>query len=315
MEKLGTIPQVREKQELILKVAETDYIKQADFWSIEKVRQELRNLIQFIDPYMRPPVYIDIEDTLNDIDEEYVYVSTGNNFSNYRKKLEKFLTGNMENVIIWKIRHNIRLTEQDKENLEKILFEELGNNKEYAEAFGDTNIIKAVRNIVGLDKSVVSDIFYKYINDNRLNMKQIQFVKLLIDYVIKNGTIDMQKLTEQPFKNVGEVYDLFGNNIDLFKEIREDINSLHEIIKAKAYINKLEDIKRIIRILSDKLQSGVKAETINIILNEINSTYCTSFECKNDEDFCITLKNVERYLIGIIENKINEKIIKNILKK
>lgn len=228
LEKLGTIPQVREKQDLILKVAETDYIKQADFWSIEKVRQELRNLIQFIDPYMRPPVYIDIEDTLNDIDEEYVYVSTGNNFSNYRKKLEKFLTGNMENVIIWKIRHNIRLTEQDKENLEKILFEELGNNKEYAEAFGDTNIIKAVRNIIGLDKSVVSDIFYKYINDNRLNIKQIQFVKLLIDYVIKNGTIDMQKLTEQPFKNVGEVYDLFGNNIDLFKEIREDIENINE---------------------------------------------------------------------------------------
>lgn len=228
LEKLGTVPQIREKQELILKVAETDYLQQADFWNIEEIRKELRNLIQFIDPYNRPPVYIDIEDTLNDVDEEYVYVSTGNNFSNYKKKLEKFLMGNMENVIIWKIRHNIRLTEQDKENLEKILFEELGNNKEYAEAFGDTNIIKAVRNIVGLDKSVASDIFYKYINDNRLNMKQIQFVKLLVDYVIKNGTIDMQKLTEQPFKNVGEVYDLFGNNIDLFKEIRADIENINE---------------------------------------------------------------------------------------
>lgn len=228
LEKLGTVPQIREKQDLILKVAETDYIKEADFWNIEEVRTELRNLIQFIDPYNRPPVYIDIEDTLNDIDEGYVYVSTGNNFTNYRRKVEKFLTGNLENVIVWKIRHNIRLTEQDKENLEKILFEELGNNKEYAETFGDTNIIKAVRNIVGLDKNVVSDIFYKYINDNRLNMKQIQFVKLLIDYVIKNGTIDMQKLTEQPFKNVGEVYDLFGNNIDLFKEIREDIENINE---------------------------------------------------------------------------------------
>lgn len=228
LEKLGTIPQIREKQDLILKVAETNYIKEADFWAIEEARIELRNLIQFIDPYNRPPVYTDIEDTLNEIDEEYVYVSTGNNFTNYRRKVEKFLTGNLENVVIWKIRHNIRLTEQDKENLEKILFEELGNNKEYAETFGDTNIIKAVRNIVGLDKNVVSDIFYKYINDNRLNMKQIQFVKLLIDYVIKNGTIDMQKLTEQPFKNVGEVYDLFGNNIDLFKEIREDIESINE---------------------------------------------------------------------------------------
>ena len=228
LEKLGTVPQIREKQDLILKVAETDYIKEADFWGIEEVRTELRNLIQFIDPYNRPPVYIDIEDTLNDIAEGCVYVSTGNNFTNYRRKVEKFLTGNLENVIVWKIRHNIRLTEQDKENLENILFEELGNNKEYAETFGDTNIIKAVRNIVGLDKNVVSDIFYKYINDNRLNMKQIQFVKLLIDYVIKNGTIDMQKLTEQPFKNVGEVYDLFGNNIDLFKEIREDIESINE---------------------------------------------------------------------------------------
>ena len=74
LEKLGTVPQVKEKQELILKVAETDYLKEADFWKVEKIRKELRDLIQFIDPYNRPPVYIDIEDTLNDIDEEYVYV-------------------------------------------------------------------------------------------------------------------------------------------------------------------------------------------------------------------------------------------------
>ena len=228
LEKLGTVPQIKEKQDLILRVAETDYIKEADFWAIEEIRIELRNLIQFIDSYHRPPVYIDIEDTLNQIDEECVYEINGSNFTNYRRKVEKFLAGNLENVVVWKIRHNIILTEQDKENLEKILFEELGNNKEYAQNFGDTNIIKAVRNIVGLDRNVVSDIFYKYINDNRLNMKQIQFVKLLIDYVIKNGTIDMQKLTEQPFKNVGEVYDLFGNNIDLFKKIRDDIENINE---------------------------------------------------------------------------------------
>ena len=228
LEKLGTVPQVKEKQELILKVAETDYLKEADFWKVEEIRKELRNLIQFIDPYNRPPVYIDMEDKLNDIDEEYVYVSTGNNFTNYRKKLEKYLTGNLENSIIWKIRHNIRLTELEKENLEKILFEELGSNKEYAETFGDTNVIKAVRNIVGLDKSVASDIFYKYINENRLNMKQIQFVKLLVDYVVKNGTIEMEKLTEQPFNNVGQVYELFGNNVDLFKEIRDDIEKIND---------------------------------------------------------------------------------------
>ena len=228
LEELGTIPQVREKQELISKVAETIYIKEANFWEIEKIRKELRNLIQFIEPYRRKSVDTDFVDMLEDINEEYVDVSIGNNFSNYRKKLEKYLDGKSESLIIWKIKHNIRLTEQDKENLEKVLFEELGNNKEYAEEFGDTNIIKAVRNIVGLDKNVVKDIFYKYINDNRLNIKQINFVKLLIDYVIKNGTIEMEKLTKQPFNTEGQVYELFENNIDLFKEIKSDIEAINE---------------------------------------------------------------------------------------
>ena len=228
LEKLGTIPQVMDKQELIVKVAETDYIRSAQFFEIENIRIELRDLMKFIEPYARKIIDTDFEDTVEDIDEKYTPISSGSNFSNYRKKLEKYLNGNLENIIVWKIRHNVRLTELDKENLEKIMFEELGNNKEYAEAYGDTNIIKAVRNIVGLDKSVASEIFYKYINDNRLNMKQIQFVKLLVDYVIKNGTIDMQKLREQPFTNVGEVYELFGNNIDLFKEIRGDIESINE---------------------------------------------------------------------------------------
>ncbi len=234
LEKLGTVPQVKAKQELIIKVAETDYIKEADFWMLEEVRKELRGLMQFMDIYVRPIVYIDIEDDLTQVNEDDVCVDPDTNFTNYKKKLEKFLTGNIENIIIWKIRHNIKLTEQDKENLEKILFEELGSNKEYAQVYGDTNIIKVVRSIVGLDKSVVSDIFYKYINENRLNMKQIQFVKLLVDYVIKNGTIEMEKLTEQPFKNVGEVYDLFGNSIDIFKEIKEDIDNINETAEKLA---------------------------------------------------------------------------------
>ncbi len=227
--KLGTVPQVKQKQELILKIIQTDYLKEADFWNIEEIRKQLRDIAPFIEPYLwHMPIDIDFEDVLTDIDEEYTYVSSGNNFANYKKKLEKFLTGNLENSIIWKIRHNLRLTELEKQNLEKILFEELGSNKEYAEAYGDTNIIKAVRNIVGLDTSVVSDIFYKYINDNRLNMKQVQFVKLLVDYVIKNGTIEMEKLEQQPFSTVGQIYDLFGNDVNLFKEIREEIETINQ---------------------------------------------------------------------------------------
>ena len=65
-------------------------------------------------------------------------------------------------------------------------------------------------------------------------MKQIQFVKLLIDYVIKNGTIEMIKLTEDPFRSLGEVGDLFEDNIDTFIQIRKEIEQINENVEKLA---------------------------------------------------------------------------------
>ncbi|MBQ8548543.1 MAG: hypothetical protein IJ427_08595, partial [Lachnospiraceae bacterium] len=58
-------------------------------------------------------------------------------------------------------------------DLERIMFEELGSNKEYVEAFGNKHVMEVVRNMVGLAPETASEIFSKYINDNRLNVKQI----------------------------------------------------------------------------------------------------------------------------------------------
>ncbi len=234
LEKLGTVPKIVEKQELIIKVAETDYLSRANFFDIEKVREELRNLIQYIDPYMRPPLYSDFEDTLTEVSEEYVYISSGNDFTNYKKKISKYFNSNLDNIIVWKIRHNEKINEMEKKDLERILFEELGTNKEFENAYGNKGVAEVVRNIVGLDPATASEIFSKYINENQLNMRQIQFVKLLIDYVIKNGTIDMIALTEDPFRSVGEVGELFESNINTFMQIRKDIEIINENAKKLA---------------------------------------------------------------------------------
>lgn len=228
LEKLGTVPKVIEKQELIIKVAETDYLKEASFFEIEKVRKELRNLIQYTDPYMRPAVYSDFEDKLVEVSEEYVHLSSINGFNNYKKKLSKYFNSNLNNIIVWKIKHNERINENEKKELERIIFEELGTKKEFEIAYENKSVMEVVRNIVGLELKTVSEIFSKYINGNELNSKQIQFVKFLIDYVIKNGTIDMIALTEDPFRALGEVGDLFEDKIDTFIKIRQDIESINE---------------------------------------------------------------------------------------
>ncbi len=234
LEKLGTVPKVVKKQELILKIAETDYLSRASFFDIEKVRKELRNLIQYIDPYMRPPKYSDFEDILMDINEDDVYLSSGNNFTNYKKKLSKYFNSNLDNIIVWKIRHNEKINDVEKKDLERILFEELGTDKEFESAYGNKGVVEVVRNIVGIDPATASEIFSKYINENQLNMKQIQFVKLLIDYVVKNGTIDMIALTEDPFRALGEVGDLFEDKISTFLKIRKDIEDINENAKKLA---------------------------------------------------------------------------------
>ena len=228
LKKLGTIPQILEKKELIMFASDEEYWQKADFFEIEKARKELRELIKFIDNPPRKLWTTDFEDslTITENEDNSILTSTGD-FTNYKKKVTKFLNGNLDNLIIYKIKHNQRLNEMEKKDLERIMFEELGNNSEFVQTFGNKNVIQVVRNIVGLDKETANSIFSKYINDNRLNSKQIEFVKMLIDYVVKNGTISLQVLTEDPFSSLGAVSEVFEDNIVAFKEIREDIEKIN----------------------------------------------------------------------------------------
>lgn len=228
LKKLGTIPQVNEKKELIMFAIDAEYWLRADFFEIERARNELRELIKFIDNPPRKIWSIDIEDTLT-VEEEIgqnILTPTGD-YSNYKRKVTKFLNGNLDNLIIYKIKHNQKLNDAEKKDLERIMFEELGNNNEFVEAFGNKNVIQVIRNIVGLDGETANEIFSKYINDNRLNSKQIEFVKMLIDYVIKNGTISLQVLTEDPFSSLGAVSEVFESNVGIFKLIKQDIEEIN----------------------------------------------------------------------------------------
>ncbi|MBP3284474.1 MAG: DEAD/DEAH box helicase family protein [Clostridia bacterium] len=231
LQKLGTIPQVFAKKELILKASTSAFWKTSGFFEIEKARAELRELIQYIELYKRISLYTNFTDIVIPVQEGKVDVSYGSDFTNYRKKVNQYLAGNLESLIIYKIRHNQRLTEAEKKDLERIMFEELGTNKEYVEAFGNKHVMEVVRNMVGIAPETANEIFSKYINDNKLNLKQIKFVKLLIDYVIKNGTVEMEVLTEDPFRSLGEVYEVFENNIGVIKELRRDIEHLNDNAK------------------------------------------------------------------------------------
>ena len=148
------------------------------------------------------------------------------NYESYRKKVEKFFEGNLDNLTVYKIRHNQRLNETEKKELEE-MFQSLGNNAEYEKAYPEKSLIEVVRSIVGLDEETANEIFAKYINDSRLNSKQIEFVRTLISYVHENGILSIETLKGEPFSPLGSVSEIFEDNVE------KDIESINE--NAKMY--------------------------------------------------------------------------------
>ena len=101
---------------------------------------------------------------------------------------------NKENIL------GINVSTIDYKELERILTEELGTKEDYVREFGDTPFGLLIRKIAKLDHEAAMSAFSKFINDESLNQKQIQFVHKIIHYIEQNGYMDsIMDLQRPPF--------------------------------------------------------------------------------------------------------------------
>ena len=123
---------------------------------------------------------------------------------------------------MFKLRNNKKITEADLNELERILWTELGSKEDYIKEYGDKPVGRLVRQIVGVDRMAVNDAFSEFLKEERLNINQIRFVKLIIDYIVENGNIDDNKvLMGEPFKSVGSITTLFKDDLGTAKQIMD----------------------------------------------------------------------------------------------
>lgn len=61
--------------------------------------------------------------------------------------------------------------------------------------------------------------FSKFLNHENLNSDQIDFVNSIVDYIVKNGSIEKPVLQEFPFNKNGGVVSLFKDKMDVAKDI------------------------------------------------------------------------------------------------
>lgn len=199
LQKKTTIPQVREKLPLLKELTDEDLLKDVSLLELEKIRKELRGLIQFIDSDNgRKPVVTHLADPvteINFIDD----LAPQEDFTNYKLKVERYIRDHADSLVIHKLRHNKPLTELEFEELGRLFTQELGNAEDYEDAYGDTGFGLLVRKIAHLDHDAANEAFAEFINTRNLTDQQIAFVRRVVDYIVVNGYMEAMALTMPPF--------------------------------------------------------------------------------------------------------------------
>ena len=228
LSRMYTIPQVKMQRETIEKVQTQEFWDNTNILELNDVRKALRDLLQYIERKKQKVYYVDFPDVITEPTGGDP-IDPGIGMENYKKKVEFYLKEHADNLSVYKLRNNKRLTEHDMKELERILWKELGTKEDYQKEYGDKPIGRLVRQIVGVDRDAVNEAFSKFLSDEHLNVNQIRFVRLIVDYIVMNGNIeDNSALQQEPFKSVGSITKLFKDDMSTARELLDIIAQIKE---------------------------------------------------------------------------------------
>lgn len=228
LERKISIPQVKAKLTIIKEVNTDAFWEANNILLFEKVRKELRGLMQFlveIGP-VKNPIITRLTDPIIG-EQEGVQLEPPYDFEDYRAKVDRYVNENGNTLAIYKLTHNIPLSVGDYRELERVLTSELGSKEDYAREFGNTPFGLLVRKIAKLDHDAAMAAFSQFINDQSLSQKQITFVHKIINHIEQNGYMEsVTILTKPPFDKPLSFTKLFDRKMQ--SEIMATINKVKD---------------------------------------------------------------------------------------
>lgn len=222
------LPQIKEQKYLLDKISTIEFWNNTDIVELETVREAVRDLMKYL-PKKEKRIYTTSfdEEILEEKEGESLHF--GNDLQNYKKRVESYLREHQDNLAVYKLKTNKKLTETDLKELEHILWTELGTKEEYKKEYGDTPIGKLVRRIVGTERAAVNEAFSEFLTEEKLNVNQLRFVNLIVDYIVVNGNVeDNTVFTMEPFKSAGSITSIFKNNLSMANRILKVVEGIRE---------------------------------------------------------------------------------------
>lgn len=224
LERKVSIPQVKEKMPIIQEINTDEFWVANDILLFEKVREELRELMKFLDRNpQKKPIITRLTDPIL-AQQEGVLLEQAYDFEDYRDKVNRYIGEHGDTLAIYKLTHNIKLSLGDYQTLERVFTSELGSKEDYEREFGETPFGLLVRKVAKLDHEAAMQAFSTFINDEFLNQRQIAFVYKIINHVEQNGYMDnVADLQKPPFDKPISFIKLFDakTRVALMKAIND----------------------------------------------------------------------------------------------
>ena len=222
---VANIPEIAAQSELIGQILHTGYLDSAGINEFEHIRENLRDLMKYI-PYDGARYSTNFADEILSIDWKESELEN-DDLKNYKAKAEFYVRQHQDEAVIAKLKGNIPLTSEDVTALERILWSEVGTRQEYEAELGAKPLGEFVREIVGLDMKAAKEAFSAYLNDAKLDSRQIYFVNQIVEYIVQNGMMkDLSVLQSPPFTDKGSVVEVF-TDLSVWMGIKAIIDNIN----------------------------------------------------------------------------------------
>ena len=225
LQEKASIPQIQARMATIKEVLSSVAWENVSLPWLETVRRELRELTKFLVGDAGQWFVVNIEDELSFGGEAKGIVPR----VSYKQRIMDFLTENRNLPVLSKIYAMEQLTVADIRELERILWEELGNREDYdryiADMHGIANVAIFIRSIIGVDRREAVERFSTFISGAQLNAEQEEFLSTIISYVCENGDITKDMLVnEEPFCDTLHVFGTY------MLPLANYVDSMHNVI-------------------------------------------------------------------------------------
>ena len=229
LQEKATLPQVQAKMGTIKEVLTDVAWQNVSLSWLEKVREDLRDLIKFLVGQDGKWFAVDIEDKITD---EGTMEGITPRVS-YKQSVLEFLSQNRNLPVLQKIYGMEQLTSADFTELERILWQELGSREDYDKFTNGmscgSNVAMFIRSLVGVDRKNAVRRFSEFISGNELNAEQEDFLNTIISYVCENGDITKETVVnEAPFDERLSVFEPYIPNLAKY------IDTIHAVITPQS---------------------------------------------------------------------------------